>query len=387
MRKLHFHSAESVFRGHPDKIADQISDAILDAHLEQDSCSKVACECLVKGNLVVVGGEVTSKAKIEIDKIVRETVEQIGYVTEDELFHAAGLQIISRLTPQSPSFTENIGGKQRQERVASDQGILYGFASNETPNKMPLPMHLAQRITKEIERARISGLLPYLRPDGKCQVTVAYDESRTEKYIESVVVSAQHHSDVDSKIVIGDLKNLLEGIFERELIRESTRFYINHFGNFIKGGPEIDCGLTGRKLLIDTYGSASRHGGGALSGKDPSKLDRSGAYAARWIAKNIVAADLAKECEVELIYAMGHEYPIGTTINTHGTESAPLEKIEHAVKQIFDLRPSAIIEELDLRSITSYMHLAHGGHMGREDLNMPWEQTEKAHDLAKISHE
>ncbi len=386
MNEFTFHSAESVFRGHPDKIADQISDSIVDAYLQQDKYSKVACETLVKQNLIVVGGEVTSAIEVNIDEVVCETVKRIGYTDSSKIFNVNNLEIIKRITAQSPSFTEKIGNKQRQDVVASDQGILYGFASNESPTKMPLPMYLAQSITQEIENARVTKQLPYLQPDGKCQVTVAYSKNNQVDHVHSVVVSAQHKPEQDPENVIADIRYLLDGIFDPHLITPNTKFFINHFGKFINGGPEFDCGITGRKLLIDTYGSAARHGGGAFSGKDPSKLDRSGAYAARWIAKNIVSADLAAQCEVELVYAMGYEQPISIGIQAKGTEKVSISKIEKAVRGAFDLRPSAIVEELGLRDISSYKDLAFGGHMGRHDLTMPWESTQKASLLSKVLH-
>lgn len=385
MPNFTYQTAESVFRGHPDKIADQISDALVDAHLKEDNRSKVACDTLVKANLVVVGGEITSQSSLNFEEIARSTVERIGYNVPDEVFSAGSFEFIQKTTGQSPAYTQQIGSQQRQEKFASDQGIIYGYAANESPTKMPLSMYIAQKIVRAIDDARYSGKFGYLRPDGKTQVTVAYDEHRKPDHIESVVVAAQHSTDVNRERVVADVTVMLGEILDPRMIRENTRFFINYLGDFVKGGPEIDCGLTGRKLLTDTYGSSARHGGGAFSGKDPGKLDRSAAYAARWIAKNVVAADLAHQCEIEITYAMGHEQPLAVKVYMNGTEKVSVAKIESAIQQTFDLRPTAIVERLSLRTFPSYKELAYGGHMGREELSPAWENTDEIQNLINYS--
>jgi len=373
--KNYLFTSESVSEGHPDKIADQISDAVLDAMLKDDPFSRVACETLVTTGLVVVSGEVTTKTYVEIPDIVRETIREIGYTRAKYGFDADTCGVITTLDKQSPDIAMGVdtGG-------AGDQGIMFGFACNETKELMPLPITLSHKITKKLADLRKNGEMDYLRPDSKSQVTIEYDGYKPVR-IDTVVVSTQHSEDIS----LADLKNevinkaVLE-VLPKELITGDIKYHINPTGRFVIGGPMGDCGLTGRKIIVDTYGGMGRHGGGAFSGKDPSKVDRSAAYAARWVAKNIVAAGLADRCELQLAYAIGVVDPVSVMVNTFGTATVPEEQIEKAVSAVFDLTPKGIMDALDLRK-PIFRQTAAYGHFGRSEFS--WEQTNKVDELKK----
>ena len=371
--KNYLFTSESVSEGHPDKIADQISDAVLDAMLKDDPFSRVACETLVTTGLVVVSGEVTTKTYVEIPEIVRNTVREIGYTRAKYGFDADTCGVITTLDKQSPDIAMGVdtGG-------AGDQGLMFGFACDETEELMPLPIMLSHKIMKKLSELRKSGELDYLRPDSKSQVTVEYD-GYTPVRIDTVVVSSQHSEDVSNAQLKNDIINkaILE-VLPKDLIHGDIKYHINPTGRFVVGGPMGDCGLTGRKIIVDTYGGMGRHGGGAFSGKDPSKVDRSAAYAARWVAKNIVAAGLAKRCELQVAYAIGVADPVSVMVNTFGTSEVPESKIEKAVREVFDLTPKGIMNALDLRR-PIYRQTAAYGHFGRSEF--PWEQTNKVADL------
>ena len=386
MLKNYVFSSESVGEGHPDKVADYISDSILDACLEQDKFSRVACETLVKSNCVVIAGEITTKAVLDYEKIVRKAIREIGYVNDDDVFHADKVFISNLLTKQSPDIAQGVDarkakGKKTAEQGAGDQGIMFGYATNETPEYMPAPVMFAHRILTELAKQRKSGKGPkWLRPDCKSQVAVAYKDGKID-HIESVVVSTQHAANTDHDTIEKYIvEKVVKKVLPKKLITKDTQFLVNPTGNFVVGGPQGDSGLTGRKIIVDTYGGTGRHGGGAFSGKDPSKVDRSAAYAARWVAKNVVAAGLATKCEVELAYAIGVAKPVSIMVDTFGTGTVADEKIEQAVEKVFDLTPAAIIRDLDLRK-PIYRQLAAYGHMGREDLGVKWESTDRADAL------
>ena len=379
-------SSESVGEGHPDKVADYISDSILDACLEQDKFSRVACETLVKSNCVVIAGEITTKAVLDYEKIVRNAIREIGYVNSDDVFHADQVFLTNLLTKQSPDIAQGVDarkakGKKTAEQGAGDQGIMFGYATNETPEMMPAPIMFAHRILTELAKQRKSGKAPkWLRPDCKSQVAVAYEDGKPA-YIENVVVSTQHaagvsHAEIEKYII----EKVVKKVLPKKLITKKTQFLVNPTGNFVVGGPQGDSGLTGRKIIVDSYGGTGRHGGGAFSGKDPSKVDRSAAYAARHIAKNIVAAGLAKRCEIQLAYAIGVARPVSLFIDTMGTGVVADDKLAAAVDKLFDLRPNAIIQRLNLRR-PIYRANCNYGHFGKAD--MPWEQLDYVNALRR----
>ena len=372
-------TSESVTEGHPDKICDQISDAILDAILAEDPDGRVACETTVSTGLVHVMGEITTSCYVDIPKIVRDTVREIGYTRAKFGFDADTCAVITNIDEQSEDIAlgtnDDVGG-------AGDQGMMFGFACDETPELMPLPISLAHKLAKQLSRVRRDGVLDYLRPDGKTQVTVEYEDDRPVR-VDTIVVSSQHSPEVSIEQLRSDIiEKVIRPIVPANLLDENTKYLINPTGRFVIGGPQGDSGLTGRKIIVDTYGGYGRHGGGAFSGKDPTKVDRSGAYAARWVAKNVVAAGLARRCEVELAYAIGVSQPVSVLVDTFGTGSVEDDRIAEAVKKVFDLSPAGIIKALDLRR-PQYQALAAFGHMGREDLGTAWERTDKAEALKK----
>ena len=373
----HLFTSESVTEGHPDKICDQISDAILDAILEQDPGARVACETCVSTGLVHIMGEITTSCYVDFQKLVREVVADIGYTRAKYGFDADTCAVISNIDGQSPDIAL---GTNDQVGGAGDQGMMFGYACDETPERMPLPISLAHKLARRLTEVRKSGLLDYLRPDGKCQVTVEYEGDRPVR-VDTVVVSTQHREDVDMETLRADvMEQVIRAVIPAGLLDENTKYFINPTGRFVIGGPQGDSGLTGRKFIVDTYGGYARHGGGAFSGKDPSKVDRSAAYAARWVAKNVVAAGLARRCEVQLAYAIGVVQPVSIMVDTFGTGTVEDDKIEQAVEQVFDLTPAAIIRDLDLRK-PIYRKLAAYGHMGREDLGVRWENTDRVEQL------
>jgi S-adenosylmethionine synthetase len=390
MAHRYIFSSESVTEGHPDKVCDTISDRILDACLAQDHQSRVACETLAKGNLVVIAGEITTNAKFDYVEEVRSAVRDIGYVYEDSLFNAETCLVMQALSRQSRDIAQGVDaksaeGKETDEQGAGDQGLMFGFAVRETPELMPAPIQLSHKLGRELTRLRKSGELPWLRPDAKTQVSVEY-EGFTPIRVTAVVISTQHSPDVKHKEIRETLiERVVRKIVPVELIDNQTRYLINPTGRFVIGGPEGDSGLTGRKIIVDSYGGMGRHGGGAFSGKDPSKVDRSAAYMGRYVAKNIVAAGLADRCEIQFAYAIGHPDPVSICVNTFGTSTIAESKIEEAVSQVFSFKPAAIIQQLDLlRPI--YSQTTNYGHFGREDdLNaLTWERTDKADALRQL---
>ena len=373
----HLFTSESVTEGHPDKICDQISDAILDEILAQDPDARVACETCVSTGLVHIMGEITTSCYVDFQKLVREVVADIGYTRAKYGFDADTCAVISNIDGQSPDIAL---GTNDQVGGAGDQGMMFGYACDETPERMPLPISLAHKLARRLTEVRKSGLLDYLRPDGKSQVTVEYEGDRPVR-VDTVVVSTQHREDVDMETLRADvMEQVIRAVIPADLLDENTKYFINPTGRFVIGGPQGDSGLTGRKIIVDTYGGYARHGGGAFSGKDPSKVDRSAAYAARWVAKNIVAAGLARRCEVQLAYAIGVAHPVSIMVDTFGTGVTGDDKIEAAVEKVFDLTPAAIIRDLDLRK-PIYRRLAAYGHMGREDLGVRWENTDRTEAL------
>ena len=389
--KKYFFTSESVTEGHPDKICDQISDSVLDAILEQDPMARVACETSCTTGLIVVMGEITTTAQIDIQKIARETVLEIGYDRAKYGFDGNTCGVLTALDKQSPDISMGVSSALEQKNGeedekfstgAGDQGIIFGFACDETEELMPLPISLAHKLSKQLTLVRKNGTLSYLRPDGKTQVTIEY-ENDIPKRVDAIVVSSQHAPEVEMEQLRQDIiTHVINPIVPSEMMDENTKFFINPTGRFVIGGPQGDSGLTGRKIIVDTYGGYSRHGGGAFSGKDPTKVDRSAAYFARYIAKNIVASGVAKKCEVQLAYAIGVAKPVSVLVETFGTGKVAEDKIADAVNALFDMRPAAIIETLDLRK-PIYKPVASYGHMGREDLNVKWEQTDRKEDIKK----
>ena len=390
MGKILF-TSESVTEGHPDKICDQISDGVLDAMLAQDPMSRVACETAITTGLVLVMGEVTSNAQVDIQKIVRDTIVEIGYDSTDKGFDGNLCGVMVSLDKQSADIALGVDkaleAKLTDSQIdaigAGDQGMMFGYASDETEDFMPYPIYLAHKLSRQLSKVRKDGTLPYLRPDGKSQVTVEYDNEGKPLRIDAVVVSSQHSDDVDWEKIQKDIrKYVIDAVLPEELIDDDTKIYINPTGRFVIGGPNGDSGVTGRKIIVDTYGGWARHGGGAFSGKDCTKVDRSAAYAARYVAKNIVAAGLADKCEVQLSYAIGVAHPTSIMIDSYGTGKLSDNKLTDIVRENFDLRPAGIIKMLDLRR-PIYKQTSAYGHFGRNDLDLPWEKLDKVEDLKK----
>ncbi|QHE53327.1 methionine adenosyltransferase [Pontibacillus sp. HMF3514] len=391
-------TSESVTEGHPDKICDQISDAILDEILKNDPNARVACETTVTTGLILVSGEISTNTYVDIQTIVRQTIKDIGYTRAKFGFDAETCAVLTAIDEQSADIAAGVNtaleareGQMTDEEIenigAGDQGLMFGYASNQTPELMPLPISLAHKLSKRLSDVRKDETLEYLRPDGKTQVTVEYDEDDKPVRIDTIVISTQHHPEVTLEQIQEDLKEHVIGpVVPKELLDEDTKYFINPTGRFVIGGPQGDAGLTGRKLIVDTYGGYARHGGGAFSGKDATKVDRSAAYAARYVAKNIVAAGLAESCEVQLAYAIGVAQPVSISVDTFGTGTVSEEKLVEAVRKIFDLRPAGIIKMLDLRR-PIYRDTAAYGHFGRTDVQFPWEQTDKVDELNALVKE
>lgn len=389
MNRRYLFTSESVTEGHPDKVCDQVSDGILDAIYREDPQARVACETTVSPGLVFIIGEVTTSAQVNAAEVAREVLRDIGYTHPDYGLDANSCAVLAALNQQSPDIAQGVdrqreAGDPMDAVGAGDQGIMFGFACDETPELMPLPISLAHRMAKRLATVRKEGLLPYLRPDGKTQVTVEYEGYRAIR-VDTIVVSTQHAPDVDSSQIERDvIEHVVRPEVPAELLDNNTRYLVNPTGRFVIGGPSADAGLTGRKIIVDTYGGASRHGGGALSGKDPTKVDRSATYAARYVAKNLVAAGLARRCEVQIAYAIGVARPVSFLVDSFGTGSLPDETLSEIVSQVFDLRPAAIIEQLQLRR-PIYRPVAAYGHFGRTDLRLPWEEMDKVQELRQLA--
>lgn len=390
MSRRYIFSSESVGEGHPDKVADTISDAILDACLAQDPLSRVACETFVKSNIAIFGGEITTKARLHYEEIVREAIRGIGYVNDDDVFHADRIFVQNILTAQSPDISQGVDakkakGKKTAEQGAGDQGLMFGYACNETRELMPAPIMYAHRLGRELTRIRKRGRVKWLRPDAKSQVSVVYDDGKPVR-VSNVVISTQHTADVEhAEIEAFIIENVIRKVIPKRMLTEETEFLINPTGKFVVGGPQGDTGLTGRKIIVDTYGGMGRHGGGAFSGKDPSKVDRSAAYMGRYVAKNVVAAGVAERCEVQFAYAIGHPNPVSVHIDTFGTNQVDEAKIERAVKEVFSFKPAEIVKQLNLlRPI--YSKTTNYGHFGKiDDLeSLTWEKTDKADAINRI---
>lgn len=394
-KNRHLFTSESVSDGHPDKIADQISDAILDAIISKDPDARVACETTVTTGLVLVAGEITTSVYVDIPKIVRDTIKEIGYTRAKYGFDAETCAVLTAIDEQSPDIAQGVdealesrSGSEIDAAIeaigAGDQGLMFGFATDETEELMPLPIFLAHGLARKLTELRKTNKLDYLRPDAKTQVTVEYDEFNQPVRIDTIVVSTQHHPDITQEQIAKDLHtHLFPEVIDASFLDEDTKYFINPTGRFVIGGPLGDAGLTGRKIIVDTYGGYARHGGGAFSGKDPTKVDRSGAYAARYVAKNIVAAGLAKKVEVQVAYAIGVARPVSISIDTYGTSDYSEQELIDGVNALFDLRPAGIIHMLDLRR-PIYRQTAAFGHFGRSDLDLPWERTDKAEALKKL---
>jgi len=375
-------SSESVGEGHPDKVADTISDAVLDACIAQDKMSRVACETYVKSNVCIVGGEITTKAKLDVEQIARQAIREIGYVNDDDVFHADRVFVNLLLTQQSPDIAQGVDarkvkGKKTSKQGAGDQGLMFGYASNETPELMPAPIMFAHRLGRRLTKIRKAGGAPWLRPDAKSQVSVIYEDGKPVG-ISNVVISTQHAADAThDKIEKFCINEVIRAVLPARLLSAGTEFLINPTGRFVVGGPQGDTGLTGRKIIVDSYGGMGRHGGGAFSGKDPTKVDRSAAYMARWVAKNVVAAKLAAKCEVQFAYAIGHPDPVSVHVETFGTATVPDAKITRAINRVFNFQPAEIIDQLKLRR-PIYSKTTNYGHFGKNDPDLTWEATNKA---------
>src|SRR5262245_37896275 len=373
-------TSESVSEGHPDKVADQISDAVLDAILAQDKRARVACETLVKTGVAIVAGEITTTAWVDIESITRKVINDIGYTNSEVGFDGHTCGILNLIGKQSPDINQGVDRKNPEEQGAGDQGLMFGYATNETKDMMPAAIYYSHRLVEQQAKVRKKGKLKWLRPDAKSQVTLRYENGKVAA-IDAVVLSTQHDPDVKQKHLVEAVREeILMPVLPSKWLHKNTKFHINPTGKFVIGGPVGDCGLTGRKIIVDTYGGWARHGGGAFSGKDPSKVDRSAAYAMRWVAKNVVAAGLAERVEVQVAYAIGKAAPVGLFVETFGSETVDPDRIEKAITSVFDLRPGAIVRDLDLlRPI--YAPTAAYGHFGRTDIDLPWERTDKVDDL------
>lgn len=396
MKERRLFTSESVSEGHPDKLADQISDSILDAILIDDPDARVACEVMVNTGLVLVGGEIRTSTYVDVQQIVRETIREVGYTRAKYGFDADNVAVLVTIDEQSPDIAGGVDASLEYKHAdidpfdkigAGDQGLMFGYATNDTPEYMPLPIALSHKLTRKLAEVRKSGQLDYLRPDAKAQVTVEYDEQGKASRIDTVVVSTQHAPNITMQQLAADVQaQVIDQVLPKELLDDQTRYLINPTGRFVIGGPKGDAGLTGRKIIVDTYGGWARHGGGAFSGKDATKVDRSASYAARYIAKNIVAASFADEVEVQLAYAIGVAQPVSVSLDTFGTGKVSTQKLVEAVREIFDLRPAGIIDMLGLKQ-PIYKQTAAYGHFGRDDLDLPWERLDKVQELKDWLHD